>query len=71
MRKSVIPLIFLVMTMVMTSCLSQDQIPGPGPKFETELTVDTGFTYGEMAEGETSTFTLHWTARDAGPTRGQ
>ncbi len=64
MSKQVIPLIVLVVTVVMTSCLSQDQIPGSGPEFDSELTVDTGFTYGDMAEGETSTFTLRWTAAD-------
>lgn len=64
MIKHVILLISLVMAIAMVSCLSQDQMPGPGPEFDTELLVDTGFTYGDVAEGETSTFTLHWTAAD-------
>jgi len=54
----------LALTLLMASCLPEDQVPGTGPDFSTELLVDTGRTYGEMIEGESSTFTLTWAAAD-------
>ncbi len=54
----------LVLTLLLASCLPESQVPGIGLAFNTELLVDTGATYGEMMAGESSTFTLTWTAVD-------
>ena len=54
----------LALTLLLVSCLPESPVPGIGPDFSTELLVDTGATYGELIEGESSTFTLRWTATD-------
>ncbi|MCD4777266.1 MAG: 4Fe-4S binding protein [Candidatus Aegiribacteria sp.] len=59
-----VPFAILAVTLLMASCLPEDQVPGSGPDLTTELQVDTGYTYGEIVEGETSTFTLSWNAAD-------
>jgi ferredoxin len=64
MNKTVILLAALAVSLLLASCLPEDQVPGTGPDFSTELLVDTGPTFGEMIQGETSTFTLTWTASD-------
>ncbi len=48
------------LTLLMASCLPEDQVPGVGPEFNSVLLVDTGATYGEMLPGELSAFTLRW-----------
>jgi len=60
----IILLAILALTLLLASCLPESPVPGIGPAFSTELLVDTGRTYGEIAEGESSTFTLTWTADD-------
>ena len=64
MNKIVILLATLALTLLMVSCLPEDQVPSTSLDFSTELLVDTGLTYGEMLKGESSTFTLTWTATD-------
>ncbi len=64
MNNPVILFATLALTLLMVSCLPEDQVPGIGPAFNTVLLVDTGATYGEMMAGESSTFTLRWTADD-------
>ena len=64
MNNTALLFVVLALTLLIASCLPEDQVPGPGPDFTTELLVDTGRTYGELIDGETSTFTLSWTAAD-------
>ena len=64
MNNPIVPFVILAITLLMASCLPEDQVPGSCLDFTTELQVDTGYTYGEIIEGETSTFTLRWTAAD-------
>jgi len=64
MNKTVILLAAFALTLLVASCLPEDQVPGIGPDLSTALSVDTGLTYGEMLAGESSTFTLRWTASD-------
>lgn len=54
----------LALTLLMASCLPGDQVPGTGPEFSSDLTVETGVTHGEVLPGEKSAFTLRWTATD-------
>ncbi len=51
-------------SLLMASCLPEDQAPGIGPAFNSVLQVDTGRTYGEMIPGDAKAFTLHWTSAD-------
>ncbi|NOQ22366.1 MAG: 4Fe-4S dicluster domain-containing protein [Candidatus Aegiribacteria sp.] len=64
MNNTVVLFSALALTLLIASCLPEDQAPGTGPDFSTELLVDTGRTYGELVAGESSTFTLRWTAAD-------
>ncbi len=64
MNKTAILFTTFALTLLMVSCLPEDQVPGIGPDLSTALSVDTGLTYGEILAGETSTFTLRWTASD-------
>ncbi len=64
MNKPIMILTMLALALLMASCLPEDQAPGIGPVLSTELLVDTGLTYGEMVDGESSTFTLTWAAAD-------
>ncbi|MBD3278172.1 MAG: 4Fe-4S dicluster domain-containing protein [Candidatus Aegiribacteria sp.] len=64
MKNMMVMLLSLALSVSMVSCLPEDQVPGPGPDFTSELLVDTGYTYGELIMGETSTFTLRWTPAD-------
>ncbi len=57
-------MITLGITVLFVSCLPADPVPGIGPDFVSEIQVDTGYTYGELVLGETSTFTLKWTSVD-------
>ena len=64
MNKTLILFVTLALTLVIASCLPESPVPGTGPDFSTELLVDTGTTFGEIIPGESSTFTLTWTASD-------
>lgn len=60
MNKLVIPLLVLTISGLMMGCLSEDQVPGLSPDFNTELLVESGYTIGEIVEGTTSAFTVRW-----------
>ncbi len=56
----------LAISFLAVSCLPGENPPGIGPDLNTVLLVDTGPTYGELAPGTSSSFSLRWTpAEDA------
>lgn len=46
------------------SCLPGDPMAGSGPDFDTDIVVETGYTTGDHNLGESSTFTVRWTAAE-------
>jgi len=56
--------VILGISLLLVSCLPEDQVPGAGPDFTSVLMVDTGYTFGDPVAGLTSTFTLTWNAAD-------
>ena len=49
-----------LLSVVSLSCLPGDPDPGPGPLFQTEITVEAGYTSGGQLPGEASMFTVRW-----------
>jgi ferredoxin len=59
-----ITILIAVLLLLSVSCLPGDPMAGSGPDFITEIVVDTGYTTGDHNMGESSTFTIRWTAAE-------
>lgn len=53
-----------LLSLASLSCLPSDPDLGTGPSFETEIVVETGYTSGGQIPGESSAFTVRWTAAE-------
>ncbi len=63
-KNNALAAVLISLMVVISACLSQDQVPGVGPAFSSALTVQLGPTPGPSVEGELSVFSMQWNAAE-------